>query len=307
MRVATPPRDGDGETARRLLPTLRRPRGTTIGYAVFTVCVFLLALAYSLPHDLIARRALEAATAGAPFQATFQDVGFAFPNGYRFTGLRLTPTRAPEATISLSELTVRTPLTGLLVGRADRANFSGQAYGGTLSGSVEPRGDRTALHLDLRGADLSRALSGVVPPPGRVLGKGDLQLDLSGDGRSTQSSEGDVRLSVSGLKLQEIAVRGILVPDLSFPDLALSAQLFGGRLQVKELQASGDELDLGATGDVLLREPPPTSVLNLRLTIDVSPTAPPPLRVATALLPRRAAGEKPTYTLTGTISAPVLR
>ena len=102
-------------------------------------------------------------------------------------------------------------------------------------------------------------------------------------------------------------MRGIRVPDIAFPTVDAGAQVFGARLQLKDVRAAGDDLNFAATGDVLLREPVQQSVLNLRLTIDVPANAQPALRIATGLLPKRAPGEAPAYTLKGTIAAPVLR
>jgi len=76
---------------------------------------------------------------------------------------------------------------------------------------------------------------------------------------------------------------------------------------LKELRASGDQLSVEGSGDVVVREPVALSTLNLKLSIDVPPNAPPALRIATALLPKRPPGEKPVYTLTGTLAAPLLR
>jgi type II secretion system protein N len=277
------------------------------GYVIFTFLVFSLALAYTLPHDLIAARVLEEATAGTPVRVTFASVAFAFPNGYRFTDLRVAPLRSPGSAIDLGDLTVRSPLLGLLVGRPRSASLTGSAFGGTLSGNVSQRGARGALDLDLQDIDLGRALATVIAPPGRVAGRAALELALAGDGRTTQSTQGSVALAVRGLELSGVVVRGLAVPDLVFPDLTLTAQIDGSRLQVKELRASGDALDLGASGEILLREPLAQSVLNLRLNIDVAPAAPPALRMAAALLPRRGPGEKPLYNASGTLGSPILK
>lgn len=285
---------------------LKRPH-PILGYVLFSLAVFLVALAYSLPHDLIAARILSAATAGAPVTATFRDVTFAFPNGYRFSDLRLEPARAPGSALAIDTLTVRTPLLGLLLGRPRRASLSGSAYGGEISGDVEIRGGGARTRLEATGIELARALAPLVPAPGRIAGRAELTLELSGDGRTTQSTAGSVALAVRGLELREVAVRGVVVPDLDVRDLTASGQILGSRMQVKEVRATSDAGELAATGDVLLRDPLPQSVLNLRLTVDVRPDAPPALRVATALLPRRNAGEKPFYTVSGTVAAPSIR
>jgi type II secretion system protein N len=284
-----------------------RTRAELLGYAAFTIAVFGVALLYALPHDLIAGRALDVALGAAPIRIGFRSVAFAFPNGYRFQDVRVSPARGDETIAALGEVTIRMPLTALLTGNFRQASFSGHAYGGDFDGRVALSGARAAGTLDARRIALEPALAPFVPPPGRVGGVADLSLRLAGDGRTTQSAEGEIELSASDLALEQVSVRGLRLPDLAFPAVSGSAQVFGARLQVKELRASGNDLTFGASGDVLLREPVVQSVLNLRLTIDVPADAQPALRVATALLPKRGPGESPSYTLKGTIGSPVLR
>lgn len=289
------------------LPGFVRERAALLGYATFTLAVFLLALLWTLPHDLIATRAVETALAAAPVRIVFQRVAFAFPNGYRFDEVRVTPVGETAPAATLSELTVRLPLTALLIADFRRAAFSGNAYGGDFAGSVALDGERVAGRLDADGIRLAPALAPLVPPPGKVSGAASLSLQLAGDGRTTQSSQGEVRLQISDLALEGVSVSGITVPDLSFATVAGEAQVFGSRVQLKELRAEGRDVNLSATGDVLLRDQLPQSVLNLRLTIDVPPNAQPALRMAASLLPKRNPGESPAYTLRGTIASPVLR
>ncbi len=275
--------------------------------ALFTLGVFLAALAWTLPHDLIARRALDAATAKAPVAVDFDDVSWAFPAGWRVKGLRVTPTRAAGSTVAFGETTLRTPLSGLLLGRPESASFDGRLWEGALAGNVARAGAKARVDVTLTGADLARALGALVPPPARFAGRANLALDVTGDGRTTASTEGTLRLDARGLEIHELLVRGFPIPDLAFRDVAISAQMNGSRLQVKELRAEGDQLSVEGSGDVVVREPVAQSSLNLKVSIQVPPDAPPALRVATALLPKRPAGEKPVYTLTGTLASPVLR
>jgi type II secretion system protein N len=292
---------------RRILSWLDEHRAGLASAAVALV-VFVVALAWSLPHDLIARRALETATVGGPVGVDFQSVAFAFPNGYRFTGLRLTPQQKPDAVVAIDELTVRAPLLSLLAGDPRKLDLSGRAYGGTLEGHAALRGSAGgALDLRLGEIDLGRALAPFLDPPGSVEGRATLDLRLSGDGRTTQSADGDLDLSVTGLAVHQLAARGFPIPDARFAQADLTAQIAGPKVTVKQFAASGDELNLVASGDVTLRDPVVQSLLNLRLGVDVAAQAPPPIRVLTALLPRRAAGEASNYTLGGTIAAPSLR
>jgi type II secretion system protein N len=284
-----------------------REHAAALGYAAFTTIVFLVALVVSLPHDLIAARALDLATARAPVRIGFRSVALAFPNGYRFTDVRVTPPGGADPLATLAEVTVRVPFGALVTGDVRQAVFSGRAYGGEFRGHARLAGNTVTGALDASGIGLGPALAPFVPPPGRVQGDATLSLQLSGDGRTTQSTEGTVTLAVRDLALEQVSVRGFRVPDIAFPTIDAAAEVFGARLQVREARAAGNDLRFDATGDVLLREPLPQSVLNLRLTIEVPPNAQPALRVATGLLPKRPPGEAPAYTLKGTIGAPVLR
>jgi type II secretion system protein N len=284
-----------------------RTHAALLGYALFTLVVFVVALLWSLPHGLIVRHALDAALAGAPVEVSFRSIALAPPNGYTLSEVRVTPAGKSDPLAVLREVTVRLPLAALLTADFRHAAFSGQAYGGDFSGQVRVAEGKIAAALEARSIHLEPALMPFVPAPGRVEGEAALSLHLSGDGRTTQSSQGEVSLKVRDLKLDQVSVRGFRLPDLAFPTVDAAAQIYGARLQVKDTRATGNDLDFSASGDVLLREPVQQSVLNLRMTIDVPPTAQPALRIATGLLPRRAPGEAPVYTLKGTIAAPVLR
>ena len=278
-----------------------------IAYGAFAVLVFVLFLAESLPHDRIAAAVLASATSGAPIVVDFKDVAYAFPNGYRFQGVRIAPLAQPEVALQLTDLTVRTPLLGLLLGRPNRASLAGDAYEGTFQGEVEDAAPRIEAVLHADSLDLGRALAAFLPPPATVSGRASFELTLAGDGRTTRSADGDLHLRASGVALGHLIVQGFAVPDLSFSDCDLTAQIRSGRVQVRELRASGPDVEVSASGDVLLREPVQTSILNLRLSIAPTGTSRPEIRILTGLLPRRGPGDQPTYNLSGTLAAPVLR
>lgn len=296
------PRGRLGRLAARL-----RGRAELIGYAAFTLLVFLVALVWSLPHDLIATRAIEVATAGAPVRIGFRTVSLAFPNGYRFTDLRLTPLGASQPVATLSEVTLRVPIGGLLTGNFRQAVVDGRAYGGTFRGWARLAGNRASGELEAKGVRLEPAVAPFLPPPGRVQGTADLSFRMAGDGRTTQSSEGEVTLAIRDLALEQVNVRGFRLPDVAFPTVDASAQVFGARLQVKEIRAAGDDLRFDASGDVLLRDQLQQSVLNLRMTVEIPPNAQPALKLLSGLLPKKNPGEPPVYTVKGTIATPVVR
>src|SRR5262249_14097875 len=108
--------------------------------------------------------------------------------------------------------------------------------------------------------------------------------------------------ALSGAKVQ-----GFTVPDLHFRQTKLKLAVRGGRLEIQEFNAAGD-VNIQGSGHIVLRDPLPTSTLNLRATFEPSRATPDALKAAVALIPRPP-GAKPDAPLniTGTLGAPKLR
>ncbi len=288
------------------LASIVAPWRGVLGYATFTLVLFVLALLYELPHDLIARRAIDEATREIPVRVVFDEVSFSFPNGYRLEGVRVSHRDDPGLGVRIAEITVSTPLLGILLGQIDSAHFSGSLYDGTFAGSTQASDGTVATTLALQDVSLAPLSRRLLPPPGVLGGTASLDLEISGDGRSTKTTEGTIDLRAHDVSLEGVVAQGFTVPDLRFRTLTLDAEIEGARLQIESLQAAGDEVTLAAKGNLLIREPAARSVLNVQFEIDVSPDARPGLRVATALLPPPKAGQK-GWSLRGSLASPSLR
>jgi len=286
---------------------LADPWRGVLGYALFTFAVFLVALLYGLPHDMIARRAIDEATSEMPVRLAFDDVSFSFPNGYELRNVRVSQRDQPQVGIDISEITVSTPMLGILLGRIYSVDFVGSLYGGSFRGSSETTDGRIATQVSLEGVELAPLSRRLLPPPAAVDGTVSLDLELAGDGRSMRTAEGSVALRAQNVSLRSIVAQGFTVPDLTFQTVRLDAGIQGTRVQVDDLHASGDEVTLAGKGDVLVREPSEQSVLNVQFDIDVSQTARPGLRVATSLLPPRTEGQGKGWSLRGSLAAPSIR
>lgn len=277
-----------------------------IGYVAFTLAVFFVALAYGLPHDLIVARILDEATREIPVRVVPGGVQYSFPNGYRLEDVRVSHRDDPGVGIELSEITVSTPMFGILLGRIDSADFYGELYDGTFEGHVTQSDGRVATGLLLEDVSLAKLSRRLLPPPGAIGGTAALELEIAGDGRTAKTNEGSIQLRAANVSLEGLVAQGFTIPDLNFSSVDLGGVLKGSRLQVEKMAAQGDEITLGATGDILIREPADRSVLNLQVEIDVASTARPGLRVATSLLPPKKAGQK-GWNLRGSIGKPSIR
>lgn len=277
-----------------------------LGYALFTLIVLVVCLAFALPHELILARVLAEATTELPVRIVPGEVAFSFPNGYRLEKVRVSHREDPSLSAEIAEITVSTPILGILLGQVDSADFSGTMYDGSFEGNVTTAGGRVTTNLVLEDVSLAKVSRRLLPPPGAIGGSASLSLQLAGDGRNAKTNEGKVELRAKGVSLEGIVAQGFTVPDLSFTTVDLDAALEGSRLQIESSKAAGEEVTLSATGNVLVRDPAPRSVLNLQIEIDVSPDARPGLRVATSLLPPKKAGQE-SWALRGSIAAPSIR
>ena len=278
-----------------------------LGYAAFTLAAFLIALLYGLPHDLIAQRILQEVTAQAPVRISFSEVGFAFPNGYRFEDVRISSEDQPLHTVQIPELSVSAPLSSLLLGSVDSANFSAELYGGELAGSVAAREGKVAARIEAEDLQIAPIARQFLTPPGAVGGRASFTADFEGDGRSMRSAKGNLRLSARDVSLDKITAQGILLPDLAFTTVVLDADLAGTRAKVNQFEAIGNEASLKSEGTLLIREPVGRTVLDLKLGIDVSDQARPGLKTAISLLPRNKSKGKNQWNLRGVLASPSLR
>ena len=226
-----------------------------LGYGAFTIAMLVIALLFGLPHELIARRAIDEATREIPVRVVFEDVAFSFPSGYRLENVRLSHRETPQYMAEISEITVSTPLLGVLFGPIDSADFSGSLYDGTFDGTVQTTNGKVDTSVRLDEVSLAKLSRRLLPSPGALGGTASLDLELSGDGRSTQSSKGKIKLRAKNVSLEGIIAQGFTVPDLTFQTVRLDAELQGARLQIDEFEAAGDEVTVAATGDVLVRDP----------------------------------------------------
>ena len=106
-----------------------------------------------------------------------------------------------------------------------------------LGGADQPVAQRVGI-----GAQRARALAEDIAPA-RIGGNADVDLRLAGDGRTTRSSEGDIRIAIRDLRLTRVAVQGITLPDLALTTAAGTAELKGTRLEIRDLHGERPELD----------------------------------------------------------------
>lgn len=280
----------------------------TVLYAGYTAALFLLFLLVTFPHELVVRRALSGAH--APAAIDFNGVRFAWFSGYQIDGLRIASTSADGQTpyIECNRLWVRPALRALLRGNPYDFLLQADLYGGAASGEVSVNG--TSMTGTLQWKDLSlgryRAATALLDE-GQLAGRVSGAMNFEGRAPNLNPGQGTGELFIDGAALTGAKVAGFPVPDLRLRQTKAKFAIREGRLEVQEFQATGD-VDVQATGNIVLREPPEESMLNLRVTIQQSLATPDAIKTLVGLIPRPP-GAKPDapITLTGTLAHPHVR
>lgn len=256
---------------------LRRP---LVLYAFYTLGLFAIFLVVTFPHDVLVRRALDAAQNTA-VDVSIRDARFAWWNGYEIDGIKITALPLKEGVPPLLELTrlqLRPEWTQLVRGNYSAGALWGELYGGSLDAQGRfNEAERTVdLRLDWTGLEIRRyrALTTWLDE-GRVTGtlagwfEGQMPIGALPQG------EGEIFLEQTGLTGGKI--KGFTVPDLSIDDAKTKFILKGDRLEIPEAVLSGGEISMKVKGFITLREPLAQSIPNLQLTIDRLPESVKPL------------------------------
>lgn len=277
-------------------------------YSGYTAVLFLLCLLVTFPHELLVRRALSAVR--APVAIDFTGVSFAWFNGYAINGMRLASANADSRPpyIECTHLWVRPALRALLRGNPYDFLLRADLYGGIANGEVSINGTSMAGNVQWKDLSLGRyrALTALLDE-GQLAGRVSGVLNFEGRAPNLNPGQGTGELLIEGAALTGAKVNGLPVPELRLRQTKAKFAVREGRLEVQEFQATGD-VDVQASGNIVLREPPEDSTLNLRVTIQQSLATPDAVKTLVGLIPR-APGSKPDapIMLTGTLARPHVR
>jgi len=306
--VAAGSADARGIVA-RLLGRAAGRGGAWLGYALFTLVLFVVCFVATFPHDLLVQRALLDATAGLPIRVETAGGSLGWSLAYALDALKVRAHEGEtEPYLSASAVRIAPSRLGLLRGNPFPVGIDAALYGGTLRGSLDPRPASFAVNATLTDVDLAR-YTGLRPwLDGTLRGRLEGTVTLDGGGRGPAAANGDVHLRIPGLALEGGKIRGITVPDLHFTDVHANGTVKNGRMEIEELVADGQELVLRGQGNVLLREPFGASGLNLDLTVTPAAGAPEGLRLMMNMLPGTTVeGGARHVGVVGTIGRPAFR
>jgi len=288
----------------RLVPRAAPERGA-LPYVAWTVAWFVVALVLTFPHDLIVRDWVDKVSEHSDWQLRFDDVWLRPWNGYHLSQVEVVPRgKATDPWLTAGEVVLRPPF-GALFGRGViPLAFSGDAYGGDFTGSVD---SPTHVRLNLQGLRLGEysRLTRIVD------GKwtGELSGETEIEGKDLRSLEGKISLHLKDASLTQGKVQGFTVPDLHFASGEAQADLKGGRIEIGSVKLAGSEVDAELRGQIYLFSAGNVPVVNGTLTLRPIPGAAANLEPLLMLWNKNQKSPNGVYTLTisGPLSAPRIR
>lgn len=282
---------------------LRRRILKGLGYALFTVAVFLLSLWWLLPYPELAL-SLERQLAARGVAARIEGLGPGTFPGVRARKVRVAPLEHPAWGIDLHDARVGAPLFGLLRG-SPSIGLAALTLGGELTGQVLLAGTpRTSLAW--QGVDLSR----LRPPPGTwelpLSGRFSGQVDAVLQPDPTQTS-GRAELVFQGARIGAGTAWGFPVPEVGLGTGRVRLSADGGKLEVESAVFEDGDLGVELSGSVLLRPDASRSLVNGLLSLRPDERLSRELGLLFAVFPgARGSDGRYTARIRGTLGAPRL-
>ncbi|MFQ5665096.1 MAG: type II secretion system protein GspN [Candidatus Binatia bacterium] len=282
---------------------------TLLLYVGYTATLFVVFLLVTFPHEILIRRALSGVSRG-PVDVDFKVARFAWLKGYELSGMRVVSPVADHQPpyVECSRLWIRPSLGALVHGNPYDFLLSAELYGGTALGEISMADGGLMGQVQWHDLDLSRYRTlTFLLEEGQLAGRLSGQFSFEARGPGFAAGQGNGEANVDGASLTAAKIAGFTVPDLHLRRTQLQFTLRRGRLEVRRFKATGD-VNVDASGQIVLREPLQNSTLNLRVAIVTSLETPDALKTLVALIPHRR-GTKPgtPVTVTGTLARPRVR
>jgi type II secretion system protein N len=248
-----------------------------VGYVAFYFTALLVFFYLTFPYDRLKARIVQEFNARqtGPDAMTLELDGLDsyWLSGVEAEGVRLIAPGTPEAPgkpakphiTTIESAHARVGMFGLLFG-SKNVSFGADAFGGTLEGELSDSAEERKIELEMDALDLGQTpiLAGLIglPVTGALSGTANL---VAPEARLSKA-EGNLDLKITGLAVGDGKAKirdTIALPKLDAGELVLSAEITTGQLKVKQLSATGPDLELSAEGSVRLRDRLEQSLLSL--------------------------------------------
>jgi len=278
-------------------------------YALYTLVLFGVFMLVNFPYLALVDRVLHRAQTG-PLRIEVAGARFAWWRGLELSGLRLIDRDlGRQALLEVPRSYVRPSWLGLMKGQLASAQLDAEAYGGSMQWQWSSGSDVGRVQGRLDGLQVARhrALMALFEA-GEISGllSGNIDVEIRKGESTAAKVEGQLR--ADDLTESDLVYAGTPLPSLGFDEATLKFSMQGGRVEVEELNATGPDMVVSASGQIGLRQPVQDSVLNLRATITAQEGARPEIKGLVSIIPRpKGSRANAPLPITGTLAQPRFR
>lgn len=254
--------------------TNRRKKAFAIaGYISLFFLSFFVSLFFTLPYEEIKNRLVYEISSHGYGLLSVSKLSYAMPFGLEFEDLSFSRFQADKKIeyLKSDRLLIRQSVFSLLFGRLN-LNFKGKFYNGEASGYYIDKNKNKHISIKFENINISeysplKAILGT-----GVYGKVNGRVSIDGPVVNLRESQGRVELSIENFKTDESdVIHFIKIPGINIQSISCALVLDGGKIKSEGITLSGD-IDGTISGEVILRYPIATSLLNLTMSIKFSDT-----------------------------------
>jgi type II secretion system protein N len=237
-----------------------------VGYPLLYVFLLVLFCSWTFPYGKLKDKVTRGFNAqqrasGSREELDIEDMGSSFITGVKMKGVRLTAASTepgkPASETKIDEVTARISLLPLLIGNRD-ISFHAKAFGGSLDGTFDDRGEKEKdFSAKVDAIDLGQLTPLVeavgLPMEGTLSGTVKIEMP---EGKASKAA-GSVSLETDGLAVGDgkAKLKGALaLPRVNVGALAFVGDVKDGVLKVTKFGASGKDVELVGDGRIQLRE-----------------------------------------------------
>ena len=240
-----------------------------LSYTLFFVIVFTAFLFATFPRDIIKNRTIAEIERNTPFEAEIESVSVSPLLSINYKGVRLY--KSKDQYLELNSLRV-SPSVFSFITDSPKFPFSAKLLGGEVRGSLVFSKGRNGV----RAVDATVKNVSIDSIPALLSNDAQEALSIGGTlggelhAQFEPSAKGKFQFEVSGLKVDNVKVKGFALPGFSDLTSVLKGSFEGETTEIEEFNVKGNDLDLEITGTApLLWEIPSGGVIDLGYRIQM--------------------------------------
>jgi len=242
------------------------------GYSLLFIFSFLISFFLTLPFEEIKNRIIYEVSSRGYGRLAIDELSYSFPSGVKFKNLSFSKYAGDMRVefLKAEELKIRQSIFSLILGRLN-VRIKGKLYNGYASGSFKVKDKKKKINIVFEDLQIGEYTPLKELLGNQVTGKLDGQLVLDGDINNLRETLGNMELKISNFYLPgSDLMRFVKIPELKVQSLQGNFKLENGRFIIENVNLQGGDIEGSISGDVVLRYPLATSLLNLTMRIKFS-------------------------------------